>query len=92
MDVEKQIDNLHSQTQKTHLDFSKHEAVCQERYEQLLNNMNEMSLHMKEMKIEINNLKEMALTGKVSLRTLIWVGSLIGSLAGIAIAIMNHGK
>lgn len=92
MDVERQVENLFAETHKTQLEFSRHEAVCQERYEQLLKNMDVMSKCMQEMKVEINDLKEMALTGRISLKTLIWVGSVTGSIVALGLAILNHLK
>ena len=92
MDIEQNIDTLHERTQQSKLDFSRHEAVCQERYEQLLKNVEFMSNSISEMHKEINELKIMATTGRVSLKTLLWVGSVSGAVIGMVLAIGNYFK
>lgn len=85
-------DVLKREVFENRLNFSKHEAVCQARYEQLIKNMEHMARCMEDMKDEINVLKEMAITGRVSLRTLLWVGSVTGTLIGVAMGIINYIK
>jgi len=92
MDIENSIDKLHERTQQSKLEFSRHEAVCQERYEQLLKNMQAMSNSISEMHKEINQLRTIATTGRVSLKTLIWVGSVASAVAGLGIALANYLK
>jgi SMC interacting uncharacterized protein involved in chromosome segregation len=92
MDIEQNIDTLHERTQQSKLDFSRHEAVCQERYEQLLKNMAVMSKNISEMHKEINELKIMATSGRVSLKTLIWVGSVTGSIIALGVAVGSYLK
>jgi len=92
MDIEQNIDTLHERTQQSKLEFSRHEAVCQERYEQLLKNMQAMSNSVTEMHKEINELKIMATSGRVSLKTLIWVGSVTGSIIALGIAVGSYLK
>ena len=92
MDIEQNIDTLHERTQQSKLDFSRHEAVCQERYEQLLKNMQAMSNSISEMHKEINELKTMATSGRVSLKTLIWVGSVTGSIIALGVAVGSYLK
>lgn len=92
MDIEQNIDTLHERTQQSKLDFSRHEAVCQERYEQLLKNVEFMSNSISEMHKEINELKIMATSGRVSLKTLIWVGSVTGSIIALGVAVGSYLK
>jgi len=92
MDIEQNIDTLHERTQQSKLDFSRHEAVCQERYEQLLKNMAVMSKNISEMHKEINELKIIATSGRVSLKTLIWVGSVTGSIIALGVAVGSYLK
>ena len=92
MDIEQNLDTLHERTQQSKLDFSRHEAVCQERYEQLLKNMQTMSNSISEMHKEINELKIMATSGRVSLKTLIWVGSVTGSIIALGVAVGSYLK
>ena len=54
--------------------------------------MEAMSKTISEMHKEINELKIMATSGRISLKTLIWVGSVAGAVAGLGIALANYLK
>lgn len=92
MDIESSIDTLHERTQKLRLDISTHEAVCEERYTQLLKTLEKMDNRLDCMQDEIKNLREMALTGKISLRTLLWVGSATGGAVALVLSLLKYIK
>lgn len=92
MDIESSIDTLHERTQKLRLDISTHEAVCEERYTQLLKTLEKMDARLDDMQDEIKNLREMALTGKISLRTLLWVGSATGGAVALVLSLLKYIK
>lgn len=92
MDIESSIDTLHERTQKLRLDISTHEAVCEERYTQLLKTLEKMDARLDDMQDEIKNLREMALTGKISLRTLLWVGSATGGAVALVLSLLKFIK
>lgn len=89
MDIESSIDTLHERTQKLRLDISTHEAVCEERYTQLLKTLEKMDNRLDCMQKEVKDLREMALTGKISLKTLLWVGSATGGAAAFVLSILK---
>jgi SMC interacting uncharacterized protein involved in chromosome segregation len=89
MDIESSIDTLHERTQKLRLDISTHEAVCEERYTQLLKTLEKMDLRLDIMQREVKDLREMAITGKISLKTLLWVGSATGGAVALVLSILK---
>ena len=92
MDIEASVDTLHERTQKLRLDISTHEAVCEERYTQLLKTLEKMDIRLDMMQREVKDLREMALTGRVSLRTLLWVGSVTGGAAALVLSLFKTIK
>ena len=89
MDIESSIDILHERTQKLKLDISTHEAVCEERYNQLLKTLEKMDLRLDMMQREVKDLREMAITGRVSLKTLLWIGSVTGGAAALVLSLLK---
>lgn len=90
MDIESNINILHERTQALKLSTSTHEAVCEERYTQLLKTLEKMDSRLNDMQNEIKDLREMALTGKVSLRTLLWLGGAIGSTIALILTLAKY--
>jgi hypothetical protein len=90
MDIDKTIENLTRETFDNKLNFSRHEAVCQTRYETLLNNMSIMSSCLLEVKSDINKLKILAESGKSSLKTVLIIGSIIGGLFAMVFTFLNY--
>lgn len=90
MNPQDAIDKLQDLAQSTHVNFSKHEAVCQERYEQLLQSFERFDKRLDEMQREVSDLKTLATSGRVSLKTLIWIGSVVAGLTTIGISLLNY--
>jgi len=89
MDIESSIDILHERTQKLKLDISTHEAVCEERYTHLLKTLEKMDSRLDMMQREVKDLREMAITGRISLKTLLWVGSVTGGAAALVLSLLK---
>lgn len=92
MDIDASIDILHERTQKLKLDISTHEAVCEERYTQLLKTLEKMDQRLDCMQKEVKDLREMAITGKISLKTLLWVGSATGGAVALVLSLLKYVK
>ncbi len=92
MDIESNLNTLHERTQNLKLSISTHEAVCEERYTQLLKTLEKMDSRLDDMQTEIKDLREMAITGKVSLRTLLWLGGAIGSTIALTLTLAKYFK
>jgi hypothetical protein len=48
-----------------------------------------MDTRLDMMQREVKDLREMALTGRVSLRTLLWVGSVTGGAAALVLSLLK---
>jgi hypothetical protein len=90
MNQEDTINKVQDLANNTHVNFSRHEAVCQERYEQLLASFERFDKRLDQMQQEVADLKTLATSGKVSLKTLIWIGSAVAALTTIGISFLNY--
>ena len=78
--LEKDINVLHERSQETKTHLSTHEAVCEERYAQIISTLTALSDEMKTMHGKLNDVNDLATQGKTSLRTLLWVGGVVASI------------
>ena len=82
---EKDINTLHERTQETKTSLSTHEAVCEERYENILAAIEAYTQKLENMHKEVSDLKKLATEGRTSLRTLFFVGTTVAAvIAGVA--------
>ena len=82
---ENDINVLHERTQETKTSLSTHEAVCEERYENILAAIEAYSQKLETMGREVSELKKLATEGRTSLRTLFFAGTVVAAvIAGIA--------
>jgi SMC interacting uncharacterized protein involved in chromosome segregation len=92
MNVESNIEILHERTQNLKVAISTHEAVCEERYTQLLKTLEKINSRLDDMQKEVKDLREMAISGKVSLSTLLWVGSVTGGVIAFVLSVSKYIK
>ena len=88
-DTKQEINWLHERTQTTKSDLSTHEAVCAERYEQLQKTLEDMDSAIKENSKQIGELHKMALEGKTSFRTILFMGGFSVALATFLYTILG---
>jgi uncharacterized coiled-coil DUF342 family protein len=88
----KDVNTLHERTQETKASLNTHEAVCKERYEKILQNQDKTDKRIENLHKEIVDLKTMATQGKTSIRTLLWVGSLVAAVVAILAGLTNIFK
>jgi hypothetical protein len=74
------LDRLHERSQTNKANISAHEAVCEERYAQIISTLGSLSSEMKIMHKKLNDVNDLASQGKTSLRTLLWVGGVVGGV------------
>lgn len=79
--IQVELDRLHERSQSNKANISAHEAVCEERYAQIINAMHELKEELKTVHNKVNEVSEMASQGRTSLKTLLWVG---GMAAGVS--------
>ena len=90
--LEKDVNTLHERTQETKASLSTQEAVCKERYEKILENQDKTDKRIDALHKEILALKTMATQGKTSIRTLLWVGSLVAAIVAMLAGLTNIFK
>ena len=78
--IQTELDRLHERSQTNKADISAHEAVCEERYAQIISTLTALSDEMKTMHGKLNDVNDLATQGKTSLRTLLWVGGVVASI------------
>ena len=74
--IQIEIERLHERSQNNRAEIQSHEAVCEERYLNIVNMFERMETQMCKLDKEIVEIRDLATTGKASLRTLLWVGGL----------------
>lgn len=78
--IQTELDRLHERSQTNKANISSHEAVCEERYAQIITTLASLSSEMKVMHKKLNDVNDLASQGKTSLRTLLWVGGVVGGI------------
>ena len=87
--IQIELDRLHERSQSNKANMTAHEAVCEERYNNIMSMMNEIRGELKSMHYKIEGVSELATKGKTSLKTLLWVGGAIASVTAFAVMIIN---
>jgi len=78
--IQIELDRLHERSQSNKATISAHEAVCEERYAQIISTLTALTDEMKTMHKKLNDVNELASQGRTSLRTLLWVGGVVASI------------
>ena len=78
--LEKDVNTLHERTQETKAQLNTHEAVCQERYENILSTIDKYDNKIRAIHKEVLELKTLATQGKTSLRTLFFMGTVVAAI------------
>ena len=85
------IDRLHSRTQEAKAKITTHEAVCEERYHSIMEALKRFENQLVKVQKEISQLKTLAIQGKFSLKTAIFLGSLLSGLAALIYTVIKIG-
>ena len=87
--IQVELDRLHERSQSNRANMTAHEAVCEERYSQIMLTMQEMREELKTVHLKLNKVSELASQGKTSLKTLLWVGSIVAGIAAFIATLIN---
>ena len=87
--IQGELDRLHERSQSNRANMTAHEAVCEERYNNIMSMMNEIRGELKAMHYKVNGVSELATKGRTSLKTLLWVGGAIASVTAFIVMIIN---
>ena len=70
--IQIELDRLHERSQSNKANISAHEAVCEERYAQIIATMQELKEELKTVHTKLNEVSELANQGRTSLKTLLY--------------------
>ena len=87
--IQIEIERLHERSQNNKAEIQSHEAVCEERYLHIVKMFERMETQMCKMDKEIEQIRELATTGRASLKTLLWIGGLAVTLISVVTMIIN---
>lgn len=87
--IQTELDRLHERSQSNRANISAHEAVCEERYNNIILTMNAMNEEMKLVHKKVNEVSELATQGKTSLKTLLWLGASVAAIATFISVLIN---
>ena len=87
--IQSDIETLHERSQNNRANISAHEAVCEERYTQIVNTMQELKEELNMVHQKLNEVSELASQGKTSLKTLLWLGGIVAGIAAFLATIFN---
>lgn len=90
--IRAELDRLHDRTIFNKTEIASHEAVCEERYQQIVNTLAQMRQDMEIMGQSISALKDLATQGQTSLRTLLWVGGASAAVLGFFLMVYDYFK
>ncbi len=77
------IEHLHSRTQETKAQITTHEAVCEERYHSIMEALKRFEKRLDGVHEEMAQLKTLAIQGRFSLKTAIFLGSLVSGIVAL---------
>jgi len=78
--IQQNITTLHARSQTNRAHLQKHEAVCEERYEQIITTLERVLDDQEKMHKKVDCLNDLAVKGKTSLRTLVFAGTMLSGL------------
>ena len=87
--IQGDIETLHERSQNNRANISAHEAVCEERYTQIVNTMQELKEELNMVHQKLNEVSELASQGKTSLKTLLWLGGIGAGIAAFLATVFN---
>jgi len=87
--IQIEIERLHERSQNNKAEIQSHEAVCEERYLHIVKMFERMETQMCKMDREIEQIRELATTGRASLKTLLWVGGVSVTIISVVSMIFN---
>jgi chromosome segregation ATPase len=90
--IRSELDRLHDRTNANKTEIASHEAVCEERYQQIVLTLGQMREDMEAMSQTVSELKDLATQGQTSLKTLLWVGGASAAVFGFFLMVYDYFK
>lgn len=86
--IQVEIERLHERSQSNRAEIQSHEAVCEERYNSIVSMFERLENRLEKIDTEVDVIKEVATTGRASLKTLLWVGGLTAGIISLVAMII----
>ena len=86
--IQVEIERLHERSQSNRAEIQSHEAVCEERYNSIVSMFERLENRLAKIDTEVDVIKEVATTGRASLKTLLWVGGLTAGIISLVAMII----
>ena len=86
--IQVEIERLHERSQSNRAEIQSHEAVCEERYNSIVSMFQRLENRLEKIDTEVDVIKEVATTGRASLKTLLWVGGLTAGIISLVAMIL----
>ena len=86
--IQVEIECLHERSQSNRAEIQSHEAVCEERYNSIVSMFERLENRLEKIDTEVDVIKEVATTGRASLKTLLWVGGLTAGIISLVAMII----
>ena len=86
--IQIEIERLHERSQSNRAEIQSHEAVCEERYNSIVSMFERLENRLEKIDTEVDVIKEVATTGRASLKTLLWVGGLTAGIISLVAMII----
>lgn len=87
--IQTELDRLHERSQGNKATISAHEAVCEERYAQIISTMTTMHEELQSLHKKVDDVSDLATQGRTSLKTLLWVGGVGAGIITLLTMIIN---
>ena len=87
--IQIEIERLHERSQSNKAEIQSHEAVCEERYQNIVTMFQRLETRLDKIDTEVDTIREMATTGRASLKTLLWIGGVTVTVISLLTMILN---
>ena len=81
--IQIEIERLHERSQNNKAEIQSHEAVCEERYNSIVQMFQRLENRLDKIDSEVDSIKEVATSGRASLKTLLWIGGLTAGIISL---------
>ena len=87
--IQIEIERLHERSQSNKAEIQSHEAVCEERYQNIVTMFQRLEVRLDKMDSEVEQIRDLATTGRASLKTLLWIGGVSVTIISLLTMILN---
>ena len=87
--IQIEIERLHERSQSNKAEIQSHEAVCEERYQNIVSMFQRLEVRLEKIDAEVDSIRDLATTGKASLKTLLWIGGVTATIISLLIMVLN---